>query len=69
MIHEYDLETKDFSGALPAIINKILAVNSAILFELNGDSEPSLNIIDGWYHILSNAIEDLSVINKILYGP
>jgi hypothetical protein len=68
MIHQDDIDKKDFSIALPGVTHKISAVSNALLLELNEGGEPPLEVLQGWHLILSEIIEDLSAINRTLYG-
>ena len=59
---------KDFSLELPGISNKLRAVSDGMMFEIRDGSQPPEEVMDGWYQILWDVIDDLSTINKALYG-
>jgi hypothetical protein len=54
--------------ALPGITHKLRAVSDGMMFEISESGQPPEKVLDGWYLILSDAIDDLEVINKALYG-
>ena len=68
MIDQDNIENKDFSVALPGVTSKLVAVSNGMLFEISEGGPPPEEVLNGWYLILLDVIDDLGVINKALYG-
>ena len=61
-------QSKDFSLELPGVTNKLRAVSDGMMFEIGEGGQPPEEVLDGWYQILMDVIDDLSTINTALYG-
>jgi hypothetical protein len=62
------VQNKDFSLELPGITNKLRVVSDGIMFEITCGSDPPEEVLHGWEQILVDVIDDLSTINRALYG-
>ncbi len=62
MISESDIESKDFSLALPWAIDKLAALQTLLIQGEGGD-----RVLAGVGCILADVVEELDTINKTLY--
>jgi hypothetical protein len=68
MIYQDNIERKDFSIALPGVTNKLRAVSDGMMFDIGEGGPPPEEVLNGWYQILMDVIDDLSTINTAFYS-